>query len=236
MRSRFSVPRIAACAAGLLCHAAWAAEPAAPVGWKWEEAIAAFEAADRDAPPRSGGVVFVGSSSIRRWDLRASFPDLPVVNRGFGGSELPDATRAADRILRPHSPRLVVLYSGDNDIARGRSAAAVADDFRAFVAAVRRNCPGAGVACIAVKPCPARWRWFATQTDANRRLATICADTPGLTFIDVVTPMLGPDGMPRPELYAADGLHLSDAGERLWAGLVRPRIEAVLAEPAATSP
>ena len=36
---------------------------------RWADAMAAFEHEDRSAPPPAGGMVFVGSSSIRRWDL-----------------------------------------------------------------------------------------------------------------------------------------------------------------------
>src|SRR5579859_3047551 len=56
---------------------------------KWEKDIAAFEASDRTNPPPKDCIVFVGSSSIRFWSsLKEDFPGLPVVNRGFGGSEL----------------------------------------------------------------------------------------------------------------------------------------------------
>jgi len=34
--------------------------------------------------------------------------------------------------------------------------------------------------------------------------------------------MLGWDEKPRPELYAADGLHLSAQGYQLWTTLLRP--------------
>ena len=88
---------------------------------KWEKEIAAFEAADQKQPPPKGGIVFVGSSSIRLWDVKKSFPGLPVINRGFGGSQIEDSTHFAERIVFPYEPCAVVFYAGDNDIASGKS-------------------------------------------------------------------------------------------------------------------
>jgi len=96
---------------------------------RWEDAIRAFESADRGSPPPKHAVLFVGSSSIRMWDLAKGFPRRRVINRGFGGSQIADSTEFAARIIIPHAPRVVVLYAGDNDIAGGKSAEIVARDF-----------------------------------------------------------------------------------------------------------
>ena len=42
--------------------------------------------------------------------------------------------------------------------------------------------------------------------------------TPG--FIDLHTPMLGADGLARPELFRADRLHLNERGYALWHELI----------------
>src|SRR5260370_30621178 len=84
---------------------------------KWEKDIAAFEAQDKEKAPPQKAVVFVGSSSIRLWDLKKSFPDLAAINRGFGGSQIADSVHFADRLIVKHEPPLVVFYAGGNDIA-----------------------------------------------------------------------------------------------------------------------
>src|SRR5690242_4123501 len=99
---------------------------------RWEKDIAAFEKSDRDRPPPKNAVLFVGSSSIRLWDLAKSFPDVPTINRGFGGSQLADSVHFAPRIVLPYEPRVVVLYAGDNDLAAGKTPEQVHADFRAF--------------------------------------------------------------------------------------------------------
>src|SRR3954463_12539107 len=104
--------------------------------------IAEFAKADRLHFPRPGGVVFVGSSSIRMWpDLAADFPGVNVIQRGFGGSELSDVVYRAPRIVIPYKPRLVVLYAGDNDLANGRSPQDVLNRFEAFVSEVHAALP-----------------------------------------------------------------------------------------------
>ena len=84
---------------GLVASAPAQEKSAAPATDRWEKEIASMTAKDATNPPPKGGIVFVGSSSIRLWDLKKWFPDLPVINRGFGGSQLADSVRYADRIV-----------------------------------------------------------------------------------------------------------------------------------------
>src|SRR5438477_11635492 len=78
--------------------------------------IAAFEAKDKTSPPPENEIVFVGSSSIRLWKSTEAFPDLKIINRGFGGSQLSDSVRYAERIILPYKPRIVMVFAGGNDI------------------------------------------------------------------------------------------------------------------------
>src|SRR5262245_60276361 len=88
---------------------------------RWEKTIADFEKQDAEKPPPKNGILFIGSSTIRMWKLDKSFPDLPVINRGFGGSQMADAAHFAPRLIPQHRPRLVVVYSGDNDLNAGKT-------------------------------------------------------------------------------------------------------------------
>ena len=194
---------------------------------RWEPAIREFERQDAANPPPRGEIVFVGSSSIVRWDVEASFPGLRCINRGFGGSYMEDAARYADRIVVPYRPRIVVVYAGDNDIAHGRTPGQVATAARALVADLRTKLPETRLVLISIKPSPRRWHLFAKMQEANRGLAAIAQDDPQVRFLDVATAMLGPDGKPRAELYVDDGLHLTAAGYGLWASMLRPELEAV---------
>ncbi len=202
--------------AGAVVATALASSEAAP----WENEIRAFEAKDRAAPPPRNGIVFVGSSSIVMWDLAASFPGLPVINRGFGGSQLADSTLYAGRIVIPYKPRLVVLYAGDNDIAANRSPEQVAKDFGGFVRVVQAGLPDARIIFLSIKPSPQRWALYPKVQKANALIQARIRKGKRMKYVDVGTGLLGRDGTPRPELFQADGLHLNADGYRTWTEVV----------------
>jgi lysophospholipase L1-like esterase len=191
----------------------------------WASEIAAFAAADQAQPFPKGAIVFVGSSSIRLWNTAEAFPGQPILNRGFGGTQIPDSVRHVDRLVIRHAPRTVVFYAGDNDIASGRTPQQVASDFRVFVEKVHAALPRTRIAFVGVKPSLARWALIAQVREANRLVRAFCDTDDRLGFVDVDGPMLGWDGKPRADLFVADGLHLSPKGYALWNVLVAPFLE-----------
>jgi lysophospholipase L1-like esterase len=192
---------------------------------RWEKAIAAFEERDRESPPPPHAMLFVGSSSIVRWDLKHAFPEIATINRGFGGSQIADSTHFADRIIVPAQPRTIVFYAGDNDLAAGRSPEQVRDDFHSFVATVRRALPETKIIFIGIKPSPARWSLVEQQKEANRLIEADCQSDPRLVFIDTFPAMLGDDDRPRPGLFQPDNLHLNARGYVLWNALLKPALK-----------
>jgi lysophospholipase L1-like esterase len=195
---------------------------APPAADRWEKTIAAFEAEDKETTPPKNAVVFVGSSSIRLWDLKQSFPDMASINRGFGGSQMSDAVTYARRIVTPYKPRLIVLYEGDNDLNAGKSPQQVAADFDEFLKIVRAELPMTPLVVIGMEPSPSRWKLVEQQREANRLLADRCAKDGKARFLDVEKPMLGSDGQPKPDIFRADKLHLNDDGYKIWNELLRP--------------
>lgn len=191
---------------------------------RWEKTIVQLEANDAKSTIPAAGIVFIGSSSIRMWDLPKYFPDQNVINHGFGGSHLEDSVYYADRLVNKLQPRAVVLYAGDNDIANGYTPERVRDDFLKFVATVHAKLPEAKIAFIAVKPSISRWKLVDKVRATNKLIAAECDKSDLLTFIDIDEPMLGEDGKPRVELFKKDGLHMTDAGYQIWTKLVQPVI------------
>ena len=190
---------------------------------KWEGEVAKLEAEFKAHPPASGGVVFAGSSSIRLWNLKESFPDLQLVNCGIGGSVIPDSTHFAPRLLLPLKPRLIVFYAGDNDSANGTAAGRIAEDFAAFGTTIHAALPECRILYIPIKPSIAREKLLPVQKEANQLIEKYCGAHPGqLQYVDLATPLLGEGGRLRPELYMADGLHLNPAGYEIWNRLLRP--------------
>ncbi len=205
-----------------------AERPAAPPRdfARWEKEIAGYEASDRSNPPPKGGALFTGSSTIRLWKTLASdFPDHKVINRGFGGSEIVDATHFADRIIFPHEPKQVFLRSGGNDIHGGRLPEQVAADFADFVRVVHDRLPNTEIVYIAVNPAPALGR--ERQIPAlNKKIREQAVQMPRVSFVDAYDISLTPDGRGRPEIFVADRLHFNAHGYKLLAEAVRPYLTA----------
>ncbi len=192
---------------------------------RWEKTIQAFEKSDRENPPKEGGVVFLGSSSIRGWDLKKWFPNMNAVNRGFGGSEISDAVFFFDRIVTPLEPRAIVFFAGGNDLARGESPETVAEDFKQLVDLLHDRLPETKMVVIAIKPSPKRWELIDEIRRTNQANEALVKEDPQIVFVDIDPPMCAASGMPRRELFVDDMLHLNDQGYALWTEMVLPHLE-----------
>jgi lysophospholipase L1-like esterase len=211
--------------AGSACRGAITNSLATHKSARWEKAIAAFEASDRTNPPPKGCIVFVGSSSIKRWtSLAADFPGLPVINRGFGGSQLADSVNFADRIITPYHPREVVIYAGGNDINAGKDPEVVFGDFVALVNKIQAGAPKARICFISSAPNPARWAQVDKVKRLNQLAEAYCRQHE-LDFINVFPLMLGPDGKPKPDIYVSDRLHMNAKGYAIWISAVLPYLK-----------
>lgn len=208
----------------LTCLALPAARGGAQQPNRWESTIAAFEKSDAQKPPPQNAVLFVGSSTIRIWDLPKSFPDVQTINRGFGGSQIADVVHFAHIIAR-YKPHIIVFFSGDNDINAKKTPEQVAADFQKLADFVRKELPQTKLIVLSIKPSPSRWKLYDKMKQANQLIAAIARKTPNVTWVDVGSKLLGADGMPRPEFYAKDGLHLNAEGYRVWSNVVRPLLK-----------
>lgn len=199
------------------------ATPAAPDDWaRFEPDIAAFEAEDSRVRRMPGAVVFVGSSSFRLWTtLHEDLPGVVAINRGYGGSRVYDSVHYADRIVTPYQPRAVVFYAGDNDLQEGRTPRQVAQDFATFVARVRTAQPKLPIGFVSIKPSPVRAHLLPQVREANVLIREYAA-AHQVAYLDVYTPMLDAQGLPREELFVADRLHMNEKGYAIWARVIGP--------------
>ena len=203
---------------------ALAVEPPDP--HRFDKEIAAFDEADRVSPPQPGGIVFVGSSSIRMWKtLATDFPGVAPINRGFGGSQTPDCVFYFESLVGRLKPRLVVYYCGGNDLAAGRKPEEVAADFRAFCAKLHTALPETRLIVCSIKLTPSRWNIREQTAFANTLLAAHCAGDPRRMFVDINSLVISPDGQPRSELYLEDRLHLNSSGYALWRSRLLPLVK-----------
>lgn len=200
-----------------------------------EDEVLAYEAKDRTSPPPTGSVVVTGSSSIRLWTtMTTDLAPLGVIPRGFGGSTADDLDYYLERLVLVYQPRAVVVYEGDNDIAAGRTPQQIADRMTTILSRISARLPNARVYVISIKPSPARWANWSLAVDTNARLAALCATDARYTYINVVPALLGSNGLPRPELYQSDQLHLNATGYAAWTGVVKPVLHAQQLQPLPT--
>jgi lysophospholipase L1-like esterase len=244
-RRQFVVTALAACAliGGAACGPGRAQGPAqaplalAPVAADapFANEINAFAEADKKQMPPSGAVLFLGSSSIRLWEtLARDFPEIPVINRGFGGSLIQDSTRYAERIAIPYKPKMIVFFAGTNDLAQGnKSPQQVLEDYKAFVAKIHAALPETRIVYLSINPTVARWKQEAAVMEANYLIQKFTFENNSkaqkLSFIDSHSQLLTPDGQPQPALLRADGLHLNAEGYKVWTSIVKPRVMALAA-------
>lgn len=193
----------------------------------FENEILAFEKSDQTSPPPRNPIVFTGSSSIRLWDnLTDYFPKHTILQRGFGGSQLSDVIRYADRVIVPYQPKQIVLYAGENDIASGNQTGQ--QTFERFVALfvhVRQKLPNVLFTFISIKPSPSRRKFFPENDIANDLIKQYLAKRKNTQFVDIRPVMLTKAGQPVPELFKPDSLHMLPEGYQRWAKVLRPYLK-----------
>jgi lysophospholipase L1-like esterase len=204
-------------------------QPADPDPNRFAQEIRAFEEWDSKNAGPAEPVLFVGSSTIRMWRTHESFPDLPIVNRGLGGSHISDVIHYADRVVLPYKPKVIVFYAGDNDIARGKSAQRVFEDYRRFAQVVHQKLPATRIIFLAIKPSEQRWSLWPAMCKANELVRDFSQQDKRLVFADLTAPLLGADGKPQSELFLNDKLHLSTIGYSLWTSSLAPILRQALA-------
>jgi len=191
----------------------------------WESEIVKFEAQDAENPPAPGQVLFIGSSSFRFWGtLAEDMAPLPVLNRGFGGSNLSHATYYADRIIFPYRPAAIVLYAGDNDFSGFEPSAAndVFEDFKEFVSVVRAALPDTPIYYVSIKPSKLRWKSWPGMRDANDLISAYSDTNENVNFIDISDTILDESGALKDDVFIFDGLHLNQTGYARWTDKIKP--------------
>jgi lysophospholipase L1-like esterase len=184
----------------------------------WSD-IQAFKKQDDIQPPPQHAILFVGSSSFTKWtDVQHYFPAYTIINRGFGGSSLPDLIRYEKDVIIKYHPRQIVIYCGENDIAASDTVTAqlVLERFKKLFSDIRKNLPGVPVIYISMKPSPSRWHLHEKMMEGNKLIEDFLKKQKSTVFISIWKDMLGPDGKPNDDLFIADKLHMNAKGYVIW--------------------
>lgn len=194
----------------------------------FRDEIAGFQHADSVTPPPAHPIVFTGSSSFRKWTgVKAAFPGYPIINRGFGGSTLPDVIRYANEVIFKYHPRQIVLYCGDNDLASSDTVTAQVV-FRRFIQLfrlIRSRLPQTDILYVSIKPSPSREKLMPRMEAANKLISAFIGRQKHAAFADVYHKMLAPDGKPIEDIFETDKLHMNAKGYEIWQKILLPFLD-----------
>ena len=187
--------------------------------------IAAFKKQDSIKFPAKNSILFIGSSSFTMWeDLKKSFPGYPVINRGFGGSSLPDLIRYVNDIVFRYKPKQVVIYCGENDLAASDTVTAkmVLDRFKTLFTIIRKKLPAVSVVYVSMKPSPSRHYLKEKVIGGNTAIKNFLKQQKKTAFVDVYNKMINADGTPKADLFLDDELHMNKKGYAIWQKAIKP--------------
>jgi lysophospholipase L1-like esterase len=201
------------------------AQVTAPEGqqMRFAEQIAAIVEADKTNPPMQGQILFIGSSLFRQWEqVEEQMAPLPVLNRGFGGSRTWEVLNYMDQIVIPYNPRIIVYYTGSNDVNAGRPAEEIVGRFKQFAERVAVALPRTKIFYVGPARSPDKQARWSVVDEVNAQMRAFGDASYQVDFIDINPPLHNPDGSPRTELYQPDGQHITPAAYEEWAKIVKP--------------
>ena len=190
--------------------------------------IAAFKKQDSVQFPPSHAILFIGSSSFTKWTgVQNYFPRYPIINRGFGGSTLPDVIRYADDIIFPYHPKQIVIYCGENDLAASDTVTAqdVLARFKRLFTIIRNHYSKIPVAYVSMKPSPSRKHLMSKYWAGNTFIKNYLSSKKNTAFIDVYHKMLDAQGNPIKNIFIEDSLHMNSKGYAIWQKAIQPYLK-----------
>lgn len=190
--------------------------------------INAFMKSDSINMPAPGSILFVGSSSFTQWkDVQAYFPGFPIVNRGFGGSSLPDVIYYAEQTILKYKPKQIYIYCGENDLAGNNAITAdtVLKRFKQLFSIIRKNLSKkTEVVFVSIKPSVSRWKLEDKFVETNEKIKKYIESKSHASFVNVHTAMLKPDGEVMTDIFIKDNLHMNPKGYAIWQGIIAPTL------------
>lgn len=191
----------------------------------WDD-VQTIKKYDQMYKPPVHPILFIGSSSIRKWDdLTQVFAKYNALNRGIGGAVTNDITFYLKDIAFPYQPRQIVIYVGENDLPNAQTTPdSVLNRTVNLYKSIRTELPNTPIIYISIKPSPSRDAFKAKAVASNVLIKAFLAKEANTKYLDVYSLMLTKDGKLRPELFVEDMLHMNAAGYAIWQKAVEPHL------------
>ncbi len=195
---------------------------------------------------------FIGDSITRRWGAaepryaqllahwRQSFHGWNAANFAWGGDTTGNMLWRLDQgELAGVNPKVIVVMAGTNNLSGALTrqsppdlAADVVRGIDAILERCRRLAPQARIVLMGITPRNDDMAYVPVIRDVNARLAQR-ADGERIRFIDLSARLADGQGVLRPGMADADGLHLALPAYRVWAEALQPVLTEWLGPPAA---
>lgn len=172
-------------------------------------------------------ILFVGSSSIRKWDdLQEALGSYKVLNRGIGGAYINDITVNLKHLVFAYKVRQLVLYAGENDLAKNEETPdTILNRAVVLYRLIREKLPELPIIYIGLKPSPVRDKYRDKLIASNKLLQQFFAKEKNVEFLDVYPLMLNTDGSYRKDIFQSDMLHMNKTGYAIWENAIKPLLK-----------
>lgn len=188
--------------------------------------VQTFKRLDSLQTPPKKAILFIGSSTFTNWkDVQTYFPNHVIINRGFGGSSLPNVIYYANDVIFPYYPKQIVIYCGENDFTGGATAQVVVDRVKQLFALIRSKYPKVPIAYISIKPSPSRVKYLPQMKEANQMIADMISQIKRATYINTFDAMFNADGTIMQDIFLKDDLHMNAKGYAIWAKIMAPYLK-----------
>ncbi|WP_448697871.1 GDSL-type esterase/lipase family protein [Mucilaginibacter sp. AW1-3] len=186
--------------------------------------LKAFHIKDSLNMPPKDGYVFIGSSSVRKWDdFETRFPNPKLIRRGIGGSTLAQfVDYYMPYVVFPYEPAKLFVYVGENDIAFGATAEQLMANYKKLTELVKARSPKTVIYLMSVKYSPSRAKFSPVVKQTNTLLKAYVEQHKELHYVNVTDCLLVSDEHSDPSLFLSDMLHLNSKGYDRWAQVLRP--------------
>jgi lysophospholipase L1-like esterase len=188
-----------------------------------------YGAANSALPPDPHRIIFFGDSITYQWNLGASFPGEPYLNRGIRGQTTSQMlVRYRQDVLELH-PTSIVILAGFNDLGDTSAVPTPIPDIERNLQtmaelAILHHIRPVFASLLPVYNDKLRFPIMETRIpqgllEINKWLKSYC-DEQGYTYIDYYAAMVSPDGKMRKDL-SDDGIHPNAAGYAIMASTAK---------------
>jgi len=196
-------------------------------GLKWETSIKQLENLNETENYSDQAILFIGSSSIRRWDsIKEDVNPYKPIKRGYGGAHYYDLIHFTKRLVSPHKVKAIAIFvandiTGEKEGINDLSPKEVLNLAKFVVKQIRKTHKKTPIFFIETTPTSSRWKVWNKISKANDLIKYFTSKNKNMFYIDTRTFYIKSNGMPNDEFFIADKLHLNNKGYKLWGKIIK---------------